>query len=126
MNIAQQSKEVAVIVALGRKKPALEEMSLPVPSPIECSCVAGQQPLHDPGYSRGMLPEEEMEMIRHEAIGVKLEPESLLGFSEEPNEFPIIVIFEEYRLLPIATGHGVVDRPTLGASEGACHILHTI
>ena len=67
-----------------------------------------------------------MEMIWHEAISVELESKSTLGFPEQPKELEGIVIPQEYLLSAIATGHGMVDSPALGESEGTCHILHTI
>ena len=125
MDVTQKSKKIAIIFAYWRQEPILEEVPSSIIPLIEGLGITGQKPLHYVGYRRYLLPQQQVKVIWHEAVGVELESEPLLSFPEKAQKIHEITIPQKYRLPIVAAGHGMIDSSNLLNSERPRHTYHT-
>jgi hypothetical protein len=75
--------------------------------------VTGQQPVDPPAQNTGFFrPQNDMEMIRHEAVGENSYRIDLVGLGHQFKE-ELIVLFRPENFLPtVSVVENVVDKPT--------------
>ena len=74
MNIPQQAQEVAVLLHQLALKPALEHMPRPVVPLIKIMRVIHVNAVHGLADIGKQRPQKKMNMVRHQRIGVNLQP----------------------------------------------------
>ena len=79
-------------------------------APIETRSVGSQEPFHACNQVGFRCLNDQVKMIRHQAIGMNFPIRSLTHFPQGLHKFPSVVIIQKDWLLPTPSNNDVVDR----------------
>ena len=83
--------------------------------------VAGQDPLHDPAYRFSLPLQQQMKMIRHQAVGVKKKAELCLLDRQQREEFLEVRVRVKDRLPVVSAGDEMIKPARNPGSRSSCH-----
>jgi hypothetical protein len=91
MNIADEFREICLALAQDRFVPSLQHMADPTIFAVVILSVARQNAVHDPANIVGHSLDQQMNMIRHQTIGVEKEWQLAFLRRQERNKFVMIL-----------------------------------
>jgi hypothetical protein len=125
MNVSHRLPEVAVRLAKNRLVPPLKEANLLVLSVVILT-VACQDPLHNPTDRVNAPLNEQMKMIRHQTVGIKIERKPGLLMFENRKEPEVVITRPEDAPAIIASGDQVIQTARDFDSGSPCHLTRIL
>ena len=99
VNVSHQLGKICVRLAKYRFMPPLQQMPRPAVLAVVILCVARQHPMHDPPDIVSPPLDQQMNVIGHQTIRVKVEPQFVFGLFEQRNK--LLLIFSRMKnILP--------------------------
>ena len=98
-----------------------EQVAEELVPPVEATRVSAQQPFHSGDQIGLRRLDDQMEMIRHEDIGVNLPARLSASLAQRVDEALAIRIIHEDQFAPVTAIHDVIKRASLLDSQLAGH-----
>jgi hypothetical protein len=86
MNVPDELREVRVALAKDRFVPALENVTDPAVPAIVILSIAGEHALHYPSHIVRLPLDKQVDMVRHQAVRVKVKRQTPLLLNEQTDE----------------------------------------
>ena len=121
MDVADQLAQVTVALAEDRLMSSLKNMPDPAITAVIILTVAGQDPLHCAAKSFILAFDQQVQVVRHQTIGIEVETRPLLLFGKQ-REKPLMVVAGMKNVPPvIATGDHMIKSTLNLDSSTPCH-----
>ena len=112
MNIADKFRQILIGLTQDRLVATLQQVSDIAISPIVILTIPAQQPVHDPAYWILLALDQQVNVVKHEAVGIEIERKPRLLRFQQSEHLRIILVRTE-DALPIVAASDYLVEPAL-------------
>src|SRR3989304_2793151 len=110
MDVAHQLQQVAIAVAHDRLVAPLKQMPAVTVCSVKSPRVSGQQRLHHPRRRSLLHFQEQMEMVRHQNVGVEVKRITLSRRGQPVEKRFEVAVLKKYLPAVVSAGHHMIEQ----------------